>query len=64
MRGKKMAAIEIIKRNGKNLDAYTDEERETVKAYGWEEYGFGFADTVRAETSNFDYEAYLDATFC
>jgi hypothetical protein len=59
-----MAAIEIIKRNGKNFDAYTDEEREIVKAYGWAEYGLGFADTIRAELDTFDYESYLDATFC
>lgn len=59
-----MAAIEIIKRNGKDLAAYTEQEREIVKAYGWAEYGFGFADTVRAETETFDHEAYLDATFC
>lgn len=59
-----MTAQEIIKTNGNDLNAYTDEQREIVKEYGWKEYGFGFADTVRAETESFDYESYLDATFC
>lgn len=59
-----MTATEIIKRNGKNFDAYTDEERGIVKDYGWREYGLGFADTVRIELDTFDDVAYLDATFC
>lgn len=57
-------AIEIIKRNGKNYDAYTDEEREAVKSYGWAEYGLGFGDTIKIELSSFDFDSYLDGTFC
>lgn len=57
-------ASEIIKRNGTNFEAYTDEEREIVKTYGWEEYGLSFADTVKIESKSFDFDSYLDATFC
>ena len=59
-----MKAAEIIKAKGNDLSAYTDEEREIVKAYGRSEYGLGFADTVRMETTSTDRDAYLDATFC
>lgn len=58
-----MTAQEIIKANGSDLNAYTDEQREIVKAYGWETYGYGFADTIRAETAEFDRDAYLDAMY-
>ena len=60
---KQMTATEIIAANGANIAKYTDEQREIVKAYGWEQYGLGFADTVRIETQRFDYGSYLDATF-
>ena len=59
-----MNAQEIIATNGSNLDAYTEEQRQVVKAYGREEYGMGFADTVRIETTFFDRDAFLDETFC
>lgn len=59
-----MKAIEIIEKNGKDLNAYTDAERETVKAYGWEAYGLGFADTVRKETQGpTDWVSLLDAYY-
>lgn len=59
-----MTAKEIININGSNLDAYTAEQRQIVKDYGWKEYGLNFADTVRIETKKIDHIAYLDATFC
>ena len=58
-----MKAQDIINKNGNDLSAYTDNEREIVKAYGREVYGLGFADTVKIETVNFNRESYLDAMY-
>lgn len=56
-------ALKAIAENGKDLAAYTESQREAVKRYGWEKYGYGFADTVRIETTTFDRDSYLDAIF-
>lgn len=65
-----MNAVEIIRKHEtEDIEEYSERELEIIKEYGWKEYGFGVADTIKAELMTEEeeiaaYEAMLDLTFC